>query len=341
MILFRVDGNKLIASGHVMRCLSFAIVFRSRGIDSAFVCADDAFMEKITKENFDCYVLNTNYRNMDAELPIFEDILKELNPEAVIVDSYFVTYHYLYTITEKCKTAYIDDLNAFDYPVNVVINYCVSAKRENYRSNKNKVYFLGPSYTPLRQQFLEAEKCQINPHIENVLITIGGSDSFGFCTGLFEYILNQQLSCDFTFSIVAGTFMAASELEKLRILSAQSKNIVLHHNVDNMSNLMLNCDVAVSAGGSTLYELCYCGVPTIVICTADNQKNNISGFVKQQAIVFAGEAGDSETYAAVCMLLGELKYQEKRKTLSKNAVGCVPVKVDNIFEFLSGLGIKW
>ncbi|MCR5796546.1 MAG: hypothetical protein K6G63_01315 [Eubacterium sp.] len=34
---------------------------------------------------------------------------------------------------------------------------------------------------------------------------------------------------------------------------------------------MQKCDIAISAAGSTLYELCACGVPTITYTTADNQ----------------------------------------------------------------------
>lgn len=39
-----------------------------------------------------------------------------------------------------------------------------------------------------------------------------------------------------------------------------------------MSELMQQCDMAVSAAGSTLYELCACGMPTITYVLADNQK---------------------------------------------------------------------
>ncbi len=39
-----------------------------------------------------------------------------------------------------------------------------------------------------------------------------------------------------------------------------------------MKNLMINNDLAISAGGNTLYELCACGIPTIAIIIADNQR---------------------------------------------------------------------
>ena len=41
---------------------------------------------------------------------------------------------------------------------------------------------------------------------------------------------------------------------------------------------MLNTDIAISAGGQTLYELAYLGVPTIAIVESDNQKNNVNAW---------------------------------------------------------------
>ncbi|NLV76359.1 MAG: UDP-2,4-diacetamido-2,4,6-trideoxy-beta-L-altropyranose hydrolase, partial [Tissierellia bacterium] len=48
-------------------------------------------------------------------------------------------------------------------------------------------------------------------------------------------------------------------------------NVKFYMNVKNMKNLMINNDLAISAGGNTLYELCACGIPTIAIIIADNQ----------------------------------------------------------------------
>lgn len=39
-----------------------------------------------------------------------------------------------------------------------------------------------------------------------------------------------------------------------------------------MYEIMQNCDIAISACGSTLYELAVCGVPTLGIIIADNQQ---------------------------------------------------------------------
>ena len=56
-----------------------------------------------------------------------------------------------------------------------------------------------------------------------------------------------------------------------------------------MSTLMRTCDIAISAAGSTLYELCAIGVPAIGFYFADNQRQNMETFGKMTPIMNAGD----------------------------------------------------
>ena len=66
-------------------------------------------------------------------------------------------------------------------------------------------------------------------------------------------------------------------------------NLILHENVTNMSELMLSCDAAISAAGSTLYELCACRVPTETYILADNQIPGARGFEQRGIMKCAGD----------------------------------------------------
>ena len=57
-----------------------------------------------------------------------------------------------------------------------------------------------------------------------------------------------------------------------------------------MAGLMRSCDIAVTAGGTTLYELCACGIPSIVFTMADNQLEFTESFYKRDAIWYEGDA---------------------------------------------------
>lgn len=72
-------------------------------------------------------------------------------------------------------------------------------------------------------------------------------------------------------------------------------HIKLYSNIENMADLMLESTMAVSAGGSTLYELCACRIPTVTFSYADNQLGNVNGFAKRDIMPYVGDAWEDES----------------------------------------------
>ena len=77
--------------------------------------------------------------------------------------------------------------------------------------------------------------------------------------------------------------------DKLYKLADELPFLQLHENVSDMASLMTSCDLAVSAAGTTLYELCAAGVPSISFCLADNQLTAAKAFDEAGAIPCAGD----------------------------------------------------
>jgi spore coat polysaccharide biosynthesis predicted glycosyltransferase SpsG len=61
-----------------------------------------------------------------------------------------------------------------------------------------------------------------------------------------------------------------------------------------MAELMSGCDIAISAGGTTLYELCACGIPSICFAFEDNQLETVKGFQDKELMLYAGDIRDGE-----------------------------------------------
>lgn len=59
---------------------------------------------------------------------------------------------------------------------------------------------------------------------------------------------------------------------------------------------MQKCDIAISAAGSTLYELCATGIPAITYTLADNQLIAAEQFDKQGIMLSAGDCRDDEGF---------------------------------------------
>lgn len=119
------------------------------------------------------------------------------------------------------------------------------------------------------------------------MFSAGGADSERIALRFVKSVVSNRQFCNTTFHIVIGSF--EPDKEEIENISVAHNNIVTHSNVRRMSDLMLQCDLAVSAAGSTLYELCACGVPTITYVLSDNQLPDATAFSDLGIMVNAGD----------------------------------------------------
>ena len=318
VIYIRTDGNSKIATGHLVRCLCIAQALESLEKEVCFLVSDtDSFtlLQDLATSifegyafSFDVKILETaQYNDLELELGELKALVSAIFKPVIFIDSYFVTETYFSSLKEFAHVAYMDDLRIFDYKVDCVINYDVipvsmeTAYKESYTNAH--VALLGAGYTPLRSQFQNQEIILRN-QIKNILITTGGSDPYDFVPTLVRYFLSlksdtgifdnsEKIFQDFELHVVVGKlFQNANALEEL---AKQNSSLHLHYNVSNMASLMKQCDYAVSAAGTTLYELCALGIPAISISMADNQIPMAETFADVDAVSYAGDIRVSTT----------------------------------------------
>ncbi len=289
MLYIRVDGNEKIATGHVMRCLSVAKALRNLGEESVFILAEPYAMPIIEKEGFGTICINGRYDRISEEMDIMEEIIHKNHIEKLLVDSYFVNESYLTHLREQTVLIYIDDIGELLYPADVLINYCNYYDKFHYEEryrNTNTRLLLGCSYAPLREEFSGRGERQFEMCRE-ILITTGGTDRYNMAYRIGKALAEKVFLQNIKINIVSGRFN--SHLLELRRLERSTPNLVIHHNAGNMAELMMQCDVAVSAGGTTLYEICYCGLPTVCFAFADNQLDGTGTFGAREIMINAGD----------------------------------------------------
>lgn len=294
MIGIRVDANKEIATGHVMRCLSIAYGFRNGGIKCIFITADENAKQIVSSNGFEAICLCSQWNDLDGEIEQLVNIIKEYKISKLIVDSYYVTAQYLERLLIHTKVIYIDDMNFFRYPASMVINYNIYYEIFSYPeiySGFDTQLLLGCDYTPLRDEFKSLTP-SYRETVEKILITTGGTDQYNVAGMLLNRIMEAKLFTDIEFHVVVGKLN--SHLDCLKELSDRCKSIILHQDVRAMADLMRGCDIAITAGGSTMYELCACGVPTICFSFADNQLYGVKGFESEGLMSYAGDVRDGE-----------------------------------------------
>lgn len=307
MLLFRVDANSDIGIGHVMRCISIADAALEEGERSVFLTASTGFEGVITQHGHECQILGTNYTDMLPELRQIRRLIEVYSPDALIVDSYYVTWNYLVHLQQFChevgsKLIYLDDVLAFAYPCDILVNYNIYGpeKEKDYnrlystRKTNLPTLLLGPKYVPLRSEFRNIPKKKLRERVRNILVSTGGSDPEHMNLKIIETIKeyekkNQAL--DVCFQVVIGAMN--KDKKKIEEASKGVSRIVLHHNISDMSTLMQSCDIAISATGSTIYELCATQTPSSTYILADNQILGAKSFERHGILKNCGDVRDS------------------------------------------------
>ncbi len=363
-IFFRADGNEEIATGHIMRCLSIARACRRLGAKAYFIVSDQKSNKILAQrflqpEEFPVYVLHSDYRDPQAELPLLLPALAALSQETapshnpagrlcgeksplLFIDSYFVNKAYLATLKGSYPTAYLDDLIAFEYPVDIIINYDISNTPAYYHLASRLL--LGPAYTPLRQQFQDFPY-RVRPQVKNIFISTGGTDPYHVAGALIQAIFYTSSSHESLkgchYHIVTSALNP--HYEKLSQLSLSCSHIHIYSGLQDMAALMGECDLAISAGGTTLYELCAIGVPTISFVMSDNQLTCTASFSKLDIIPFAGDVRTSlkDTVSSFLHFMEEgIACLEMRQRISRRMRAFVDGKgssriADGLLTFLS------
>lgn len=315
MIWIRADANREIGSGHVMRCLSIAAALKLRGEEVCFLVADESAGVFLEQRGVDYKILGTAYDRMEEELELITGLLVKEKPDWLLIDSYFVTQRYLMQLRPYVKTAYLDEFLAFSYPVDVVINYNIYGVCLPYReqaAHGQQVFLLGTEYAPLREQFKDADYT-VRKKVEHVLVTTGGSDKYNLAGLILEEVLGHPGVGKLQYHVVSGALNV--NYHALEELAQVHENVRLYQNISDMAGLMKQCDIAIAAGGSTMYELSAVGVPTLCFAFVDNQEKIVDTFYQKGYVVYGGNyIKEKENFAAnVAASLEELAGSEEMR----------------------------
>jgi UDP-2,4-diacetamido-2,4,6-trideoxy-beta-L-altropyranose hydrolase len=303
-IVFRVDANIHIATGHLMRCLTLAAKFQEIFplIEITFVTRK---LTQFAKKNIE----NTSYRLIEfaerPEEPFWDQTLdiaysqkaiQEFdNIDLLIVDHYQLDSTWEIALSPCCtKLLVIDDLANRTHQCDFLLDQTLNRKHQDYLLliNPECHLLLGQKYMLLREEFSSVQQVAIEKRksfsdINHILISLGGIDLNNDTTKLLDWLLAIPENRLWTITIVVSSDMPY--LKQLTDKVAPFSHIELVTNCDKMSLQMLKADIAIGATGGTTWERCALGLPTIAVVLADNQKNIANTLDEQGAHINLGE----------------------------------------------------
>ena len=335
MILFRVDANETIATGHLMRCMTIAKKLIDNGMEVLFCLAEKKFTDRMDNLNIPYIILNTYWKKMEEELPVLNKIINREKPEWIVVDSYQVTKKYLHDLNKMCRVFYYDDLCKDIYDIDTTMfpyRWGSEQYKEAYKNMKTN-NLIGLKYLPIRDEFYPQE------HLgKNILITTGGTDTYNISGKIIEKAYESDTLRQYHFDIVVGKMNA--NIKELEDMASDSKmSVGLHIDVNNMGELMRNSCCMVTAGGTTAYEVCACQIPAVCFAFADNQVEFVDNLGRDNIMMSVGDVRKGVD-SAVDMIIKHLEQligdDELRDVLRKNMSGMIDGKGSSrICEYLS------
>ena len=300
IIYIRTDANDILATGHVMRCLTIADAFKERKQKVIFIVSDIQSEKLIANAGYDIINLNVDWNKLEIKRE-YDILIKVLmQQDVLLIDTYSVTESYVRKMRKLCKVVIIDDLFKEKYSADIIINYnlyyYLFEYDERYKDT-HTILLLGGDYVPLRKQFRLCniiKRDNIDSMSPKILLICGGGDLHNTMNDILLYINenNRELFKRITWYVIVGAYN--THYKELKNISLRYDNIELYRNVKNMAQIMSECDICISAASTVLYECSAMLLPTIYYCVADNQKYDICAF--QDKMIYAGNFVDDVTY---------------------------------------------
>lgn len=306
-IRFRVDASLAIGTGHVMRCLTLAQALTEVGARCAFICRAHKghLIERIQSQGYAVQVLPVcdavaapqDEQPSHADwlaCPWTEDalhtraMLAQCSPDWLIVDHYALDARWERAVAGLAqKILVIDDLADRPHECDALLDSSLNRVAGDYLPWIARDYsgLFGANYALLRAEFRawRAQSLQRRPQLKSirrVQITMGGVDLPNATGAVLAALGACSLSGNGEIDVVMGA--EAPHLAAVRTQAAAMPwPTRVHTNINNMAELMAFSDVAIGAAGSTSWERCCLGLPSILVLLADNQI--AGGFAFEQA----------------------------------------------------------
>ncbi len=268
-LLIRVDANSLIGIGHVTRCLHFANNFKNYEI-YFFIKKNTRIKEFISSYNYRVIELQNDF-SKNEEL----EILTSYSSNLLILDIRGEKDDYYKDFSEKFKKIlrFDDSINSINIYSDFYLNYNLYSENIKFSAVNEKCnLFLGPKYYVINPIFTKYEnyKKLIRDHVENILITMGGSDPKNLTLKIIETIVNLP---NIHLNVVLGKLY--TNFDKINLLKKGfDSKITLFHDIHDMPEKMTNNDLIITSGGNTSFEAAFMGIPGTLINQNELQLKN-------------------------------------------------------------------
>ena len=307
-VVFRADASIEIGTGHVMRCLTLARVLAEQGAICQFICRahEGNLIEYVNSQGFHVEILrlekktkahaddlaHSNWLGADItqDAKDCSTFLEAFQPDWLIVDHYALDARWEMLLAPLYrKLMVIDDLANRPHICSLLLDQTFGRNKDDYATHVSVdcIFLCGSNYSLIRPEFANLRdyslKRREKPVLKKLLINLGGVDKNNVTCLVLKAIRTFNIAINYNITVVMGRHAPwiKSVLTVAKRMPCVTEVLV---GVENIAEIMAESDLAIGAAGSSTWERCCLGLPTIAVITAENQemislKLNIYGAV--------------------------------------------------------------
>jgi UDP-2,4-diacetamido-2,4,6-trideoxy-beta-L-altropyranose hydrolase len=321
-IAFLCDASSRIGGGHVMRCLTLAEELAGGPATVRFAVNQDAphVVPSLERAGFS---FTTGRTLMEAA----QIAGRQGRFNAVICDSHEIDAKIERSLRKMAaKVVAIDDLANRPHECDLLIDATYGRSAEDYRDlvPSGAVILAGTRHALLRPEFAALRDESLARRatggaVERILVSLGLTDIGGMTARVVAALVETELKAQI--DVVIGP--AAQSRTAVEALATRDSRVELHIDPPNMTRIMANADIAIGAGGTSSWERCCLGLPTVLVVLADNQRviaDNLGEVGAVRPIHPLPDSGLDEMMTSVISLADDVII---RRRMTKIAAGIV------------------
>lgn len=332
-LLIRADGSETRGTGHVMRCLALAQAWQDAARGPVHWLAHaltPALRSRLQSEGILILPALAAAPGSADDASALAATARRLEVPWTIIDSYDFRGNYQDHLRRAGvrHLAFDDNGHAGHYSADLVLNGNFHAREDFYRKRHPATrLLLGCRHTPLRREILTARSALPGADamsLPRLLVTFGGSDPHNTTLRALQAVARlgpPGVACT---AVVGGSNPHLASLRDY--LAAHPGAAILEVDVADMGRLMASSDVALMAGGSSVLEALYFGLPMVIATIADNQLLLAEKLREAGLAVLAGHGAEASADAMASALDGLLRNPAQRAAMAEAARTCVDGK---------------
>ena len=318
-ILFVVDAGPKVGGGHVMRSLTLAGALGAQGASCTFMGPPPV------SDLLDTFAPGAGRLAAASTEP--RDLAAAIGSEqfdAVVFDHYGLGARDHRAMGQGRPVLVIDDLADRPLVDDLVLDPVPGRREEDYEGliPHDARLLLGPNYAPVRPEFAALRETALawrGEPVQRFLVSLGLTDVGGVTARVVER-LRPRIG-EAGLDIVLGA--AAPSLGGFAKIARRDARLALHVDTPHMARLAAEADIAIGAAGTSTWERCVLGLPSVMIILAENQRAAARAMEERGAALVVDAAAadfDARFDRAIMRLLTDVAL--RRQLAERSALIC-------------------